>query len=118
MNKNNSIALSMLFPMVNSEIARFYVGPYHITCEVRIRVSNEFVNSNPVLIPPMFINTVKNRHWLTTVYDVPFQENMPYVMHKKFTHYLSKLQLVSEDWNIVKSKMRINNLRNTIAMSQ
>jgi hypothetical protein len=114
MNRANNNATNMLFPMVNSEIARYYPTNYHITCEVRIRVSQDFVNTYPVLISPMFINTVKGRHWLTTVYDVVWQQDMLYVMHQQFTLHLSQLQLVAENYNIVKSKNRINMLRSNI----
>ena len=114
MNRANIYATTMLFPMVNSEIAKYYPTNYHITCEVRIRVSKDFVNTYPVLISPMFINTVKGRSWLTTVYDVVWQENMIYVMNQQFTLHLSQLQLVAETYNIVKSKNRINMLRSNI----
>ena len=114
MNKANNEAISMLFPMVNSEIVRYYPNQYHITCEVRIRISSEFVNSCPVLISPMFINTVKGKSWLTIVYDVPYQENMILIMHQKFTVYLSKLQLIVEHWKILRSKTRIDRLRKLI----
>lgn len=114
MNRANGDAITLLFPMINSEIVKYYPTEHHITCEVRIRVSKHFVESNPVLISPMFINTIKGRSWLTTVYDVEYQPNMIFIMHQKFTAKLATLQLVVENFKIMHSKLRIDILRATI----